>query len=282
MKKNTLFLLIVFLLGLILFDAAQQKYYIDNFSPATNDPISFLELLNNQFIRWAIWTTLNVPFCLLIWKYYFKEKNQPHINWIVIGLTIGLSTIISLVLISTHSILSQNVSLNEFGEFFQFFIYQKGLTFLLATIMLTLVLFNYSKVRTISKQSVEITNLKKTTHNLQEALAHEETPHLNVKTGYKLKPIPLDEIIWIQSDDYCVKVHTHESCFTLRQSLKALEEKLSPFRFIRIHRTALLNLDYLDQINSDTSKIMLTNKTEIPYSKTGIRSLKEKMKDQSV
>ena len=152
----------------------------------------------------------------------------------------------------------------------------------MASILFIGLLYNHSKLKTIDEQSIEIKTLKKVTSDLQEVLSQEEKPHLNVKTGYKLKPIALEDIVWIQSDDYCVKIHTADKTFTLRQSLKALEDKLAPFRFIRIHRSALLNLNYLDQVNFDTAHVRLVNDHEIPYSKSGIKSLKEYMKNLSI
>ncbi len=279
MNKRASILLILFIIGLIFFDAAQQKYYLETFDLSPGGNISFVELLSNHLIRWALWAVVAIPFGLFIWRKYLKISQPSNREWAIISLLIGISTMVSLGLISFHSLISQQVGMDEFGSFYLFFVFQKGLTFMMATMLFALLLFNHSKVRTISEQGIEIKNLKRTTSNLQEALNRDETPHLNVKTGYKLKPVPLEDIIWIQSDDYCVKIHTQEKVFTLRQSLKTLEKKLAPFRFIRIHRTALLNLDYLDQVNFETAKVRLLNETELPYSKTGIKSLKERMKD---
>ena len=279
MNKRASILLSLFIVGLIFFDAAQQKYYMETFDLSPSGNISFIELLSNHLIRWSLWSIVTIPFGLFVWRKYLKTSKPSSKGWALIGLLIGVSTVLSLAFISFHSLVSQDADMGEFSSFFLFFVFQKGLIFMMATGMLMLLLFNHSKIRMISEQSVEIKNLKRTTSNLQDALNKEETPHLNVKTGYKLKPVPLEDVIWIQSDDYCVKIHTQEKTFTLRQSLKTLENKLAPFRFIRIHRTALLNLDYIDQINFETAKVRLLNETELPYSKTGIKCLKERMKD---
>ena len=124
---------------------------------------------------------------------------------------------------------------------------------------------------------IEIKNLQKVNDELKQRGENKEVPHLNIRTAHKLKTIPIEEITWIQSDDYCVKVHTQNSSYTLRQSLKTLENKLRPFRFVRIHRSALLNLDYLDQINYKDSKVMLKNEQEVHASKTGIQKLRRQL-----
>ncbi|WP_420318255.1 LytR/AlgR family response regulator transcription factor [Ekhidna sp.] len=282
MSKRTPIVLAGFIIGLIFFDAAQQKYYLDTFGLSPNGPVAFGELLSNHLIRWLCWLIINIPLTIIIWKQILKNGEVSNKSWLVIGALIALSSLGSLLLITIESIISQGESLSSFVEFFQFFIFQKGLTFFLASVLFIGLLYNYSKVKTIDQQTVEIKSLKKVTNELQEVISSEEKPHLSIKTGYKLKSVALEDIVWIQSDDYCVKVHTEDRTFTLRQSLKDLENKLAPFRFIRIHRTALLNLNYLDQINLETSRVLLTNNDEIPYSKSGIKSLKEQIKQISV
>ena len=278
MKRKASILITLFIIGLIFFDAAQQKYYLEEFNLA-GAHISFVELFQNHLIRWSIWGVVNLPIVFWIRNRLFTSEPANSKRWTIISAIMGAATLMSIVLISFYGIYSQQLPISEFGGFFQFFIFQKGLTFLLASSLLILLIFNQSRLQMIGEQSIEIKNLQKTTSRLEQALQQEETPHLNVKTGYKLKPVPLESIIWIQSDDYCVKIHTEEKTFTLRQSLKTLEDKLAPFRFIRIHRTALLNLEYLDQINFETAKVKLINQIELPYSKTGIRHLKERMND---
>ena len=282
MNKSTSILLVLFIIGLILFDAAQQKFYIDTFSLAPAEGVRFFEVLANHSVRWIIWVIIAIPYGKIIWNKFFRLKKPTERDWIIISGFSFASTLLALVAVSIHSILNQNVEMDYFGEFFRFFIYQKGLNFTLASVTLTLLIFNHSKSNTISKQTFEIEHLQQKTSDLKEALQKEEIPHLNVKTGYRLNPIALNQIIWIQSDDYCVKVHTEEKSFTLRQSLKVLEQKLEPYGFTRIHRTALVNISFLDQINYQSSRVKLTNKTEVPFSKNGIKSLRKRVKDVTI
>lgn len=155
----------------------------------------------------------------------------------------------------------------------------------MASITLTLILYNHSKEKTIESQFIEITNLKRKSTDLEEALnlTEQSEPHLNIKTGNRFHPIPLAEIVWIQSDDYCVKIHTEGQIFTLRKSMKALEEQLAPYGFIRVHRVALLNLNFLRHINFDAFTIRLTNtNVEIPLSRTGAKVLKKKLEESAL
>lgn len=271
-----------------MFDAAQQKYYIETFGlQPENTELTLAFLFKKHFIRWLAWGLFSIPSGLLIWKKLPKNRQQLT-NQIIftISLIILLNTLVAIVLISSYEIFDQklSISLNLVYEFTTFFIYQKGLTFLMASITLTMILYIGSREKMIESQSVEITNLKTKSTDLEEALSitSKHEPHLSIKTGSRFQPIPLSDIVWIQSDDYCVKIHTKDRAFTLRQSMKSLEEKLAPHSFIRVHRAALLNLNYLHQINFDQATIRLSNTTELPLSKTGAKALKMKLKQTSL
>ena len=277
MKKYLPYFLIATLLLLIVFDAAQQQYYLTTFDLLPEGAsITFFDLLKNHLIRWSIWLLSSIPFFLFL-KSYISKNSDYSINSKIISL-LFFSLLFALFSVSIHSLLSQDVAItaSNFVESFSFFFYQKGLTFLMALIGASLLLANHAKENSLKVHLIEIKQLRKVNDQLRSS-KETKVPHLNIKTGYRLKPIPIDEIIWIQSDDYCVKVHTKDNTYTLRQSLKALQQKLEDFRFIRIHRCALLNLEYIDQINFQSSTVKLKNQSEIPLSKTGIRKLKTQM-----
>ncbi|MEP1032739.1 LytTR family DNA-binding domain-containing protein [Ekhidna sp.] len=288
MNKKLPFGLIVFILFLIFFDAVQQKYYIDTFGllPEGTD-LSLVLLLKKHFIRWLIWGFFSVPCALIIWRILVSNQQELPVKSILLtALLIFINAAFSLTIISVYDIIDQQLSINFnlFLEFLTFFTFQKGLTFLMASITLSMILYNRSRAQTIESQFVEITDLKRKSTDLEQALnmTTQHEPHINIKTGNKFQPIPISQIVWIQSDDYCVKIHTEDQAFTLRKSMKALEEQLGPFSFIRVHRVALLNLDFLHQINFDTSIIKLSDTTELPLSRTGAKALKNKLKQSAL
>ena len=60
--------------------------------------------------------------------------------------------------------------------------------------------------------------------------------------------LPVDEIRWIEADDYYARIHADEGSFLLRRSLTDLEASLDPRHFIRAHRGALVRLDRIREI----------------------------------
>lgn len=71
---------------------------------------------------------------------------------------------------------------------------------------------------------------------------------LSVKVGNKIKFIPVEQVIWIEAENQYVRIHTAGTSYLQRQSLQHLETLLSPEEFYRIHRSALVCLNAIRQI----------------------------------
>lgn len=54
--------------------------------------------------------------------------------------------------------------------------------------------------------------------------------------------IPTREVDWIEGADYYAKLHVGPRAHLLRESLASLEQRLDAARFLRVHRSAILNL----------------------------------------
>lgn len=66
---------------------------------------------------------------------------------------------------------------------------------------------------------------------------------LMIRSGGRVVFVRAEEIDWIEAQDYYVRVHAGKKRHLLRETLAALEEKLDPERFVRVHRSAIVNLD---------------------------------------
>ncbi len=69
-----------------------------------------------------------------------------------------------------------------------------------------------------------------------------------VKEGGRVLPIPVEQIDWVEAEDYYVQVHVGARAHLLRQSLRELEAQLDPRRFLRIHRSTLVNLERVKEL----------------------------------
>mgnify|MGYP001627773180 CR=1 FL=1 len=273
----------LFILGIILFDALQQQYYLSTYDIVEGGSnIAFSTLFINHFIRWIAWGVCGIPLFIVSWKQFSKSSLQiSKTPWTFI-LAVGVTGwIFSILLISLIAMLSydESLSITELLSTAEFFVFQKGITFLFAYCVLVLTLYSSSKNLVIDAQWIEIKDLKsKPSHNRETV----SEPQINIKIGNKLKLIPLNEVTWIEADDYCVKIHTELKAYSMRKSMKSLEEQLSAYQFIRVHRGALLNLGYLDHVDFESSLIKLQDSSELPLSKSGAQVLRKALKASSI
>jgi two-component system, LytTR family, response regulator len=69
-----------------------------------------------------------------------------------------------------------------------------------------------------------------------------------VKTGGRVLFIRADEIDWIEAADYYVKLHVAGKVHMLRESMAALEARLDSDVFFRVHRSAIVNLERVREL----------------------------------
>jgi two-component system LytT family response regulator len=71
---------------------------------------------------------------------------------------------------------------------------------------------------------------------------------ISVKTGSRIHFIPVGDIDWIEADNQYVKIHTGARHQVHRQSLTELESLLDPSKFMRIHRSTIVNIDRIHSL----------------------------------
>ncbi|HTE00408.1 MAG TPA: LytTR family DNA-binding domain-containing protein [Mucilaginibacter sp.] len=86
---------------------------------------------------------------------------------------------------------------------------------------------------------------------------HADDNYLFLKVEYQLVRIALDDIMYIEGLKDYVKVHLKgiEKALLSLTSLKALEEKLPPKRFMRVHRSFIVSLDKIASMTKNSLQI---------------------------
>lgn len=98
-----------------------------------------------------------------------------------------------------------------------------------------------------------------------------------VKDGTKVTLIPLATLDYVQAQDDYVLLKTPEKGHLKQQTLASLEQRLDPKRFLRIHRSFIIQLDRLarlEQTPSESWLAILKDGTKLPVSKNGYARLK--------
>jgi two-component system LytT family response regulator len=71
---------------------------------------------------------------------------------------------------------------------------------------------------------------------------------LMVNERGRLYFVKVSDIEWFEAEDNYVRIHTVGASHLIRQTLSRLQEKLDPSRFARIHRSTIVNLDTIREI----------------------------------
>ena len=73
---------------------------------------------------------------------------------------------------------------------------------------------------------------------------------LAIRSSGRVVFLKTEEIDWIGAADYYVELHAGGKAHLLREPMARLEEKLDPKRFLRIHRSAIINVDRVREVRT--------------------------------
>ena len=98
-----------------------------------------------------------------------------------------------------------------------------------------------------------------------------------VRQGPKVHVITADKLDFAEAQDDYVSLRSEGKSYLKQQTLADLESSLDPSRFVRIHRSYLLNLDRLARIDTEGGEpkaVVLHDGTRLPLSRSGYGRLK--------
>lgn len=262
----------------ITFETAQQLYYINRYEIAFG--VTFWELLKEQSYRWIVWMLLGF-FLFSYIKHTNREINLRSYYIKLISSILGL-VVLNILIISILQMRLNGVSFSGsvfINEYVIFYIYQKAPMYTLGYIAISGILYLYFSNEQLQIKVQQLSDVKVTNEMLYKkisAYTDDKAQVLTIKIGNKKRVVPVAQICWIESDDYCVKVHTEDgNSLSMRTSLKALEEKLGA-NFLRVHRKAIVNMDYVKEFTlANPPKIILQTQDEVQVSKSQLKGVRD-------
>ena len=91
------------------------------------------------------------------------------------------------------------------------------------------------------------------------------------KDGTHYGVLALEELEWAEAQDVYVNLHTVDGDVLVREPLYALAERLGDPRFLRVHRSALVNADYVVRVvpeRQGRATLHLKSGAAVPMSRT--------------
>jgi len=122
--------------------------------------------------------------------------------------------------------------------------------------------FNYEEfLRTAAKAHAYYELINRAPATVAVESEHADDQYLFLKVEYQLVRIALDDILYIEGLKDYVKVHlkNSEKAVLSLTSLKALDEKLSPKKFMRVHRSFIVALDKITTMTKNSLQIGKVN-----------------------
>jgi len=101
---------------------------------------------------------------------------------------------------------------------------------------------------------------------------------LAIKDGSEVTRVAVNEIQWIDAAGDYMCVHATDQTHIMRRTMKELENDLDPKKFVRAHRSAIVNIKYVQKMVSHISgeyHLILNNGTELKVSRSHRDRVKE-------
>lgn len=214
---------------------------------------------------------------LLLWYPITYYRNVLSVLLFVIFHIVLLALILALSLglayLLLHYVFYQDVLFNDF-----FIISIPLKLFIGTTIYLISVLSYYlfltGKEVKLQTQAVE---------SLQEEVSEktiEKLTRIAVKKKKEIQVIPVNEVVYIEANGDYVLIHTNTEHFLKDKTMKYWESHLPEDIFIRIHRSFIINIEYIERLDlyeKDTYRLRLKTGAVLKVSQSGYKQLKQYM-----
>ena len=101
---------------------------------------------------------------------------------------------------------------------------------------------------------------------------------LAVRDGDRIRVLDADEVDWIGVEEEQVMVHVGDEAYPVRRTLAELTSRLDPAMFFRAHRSAVVNLNRVQEVIpwfKGSHKLRLTTGAEVDLSRAQARTLRK-------
>jgi two-component system LytT family response regulator len=142
--------------------------------------------------------------------------------------------------------------------------------------------FNKERFNQAVEKALNTINKQNGGNNENQVLHHvkEQEEHLDrvvIKKNDEILIIPAEDIDYITSEDDYIMIHTHKGKYLKNSTMNYMEKHLPISRFLRIHRTSIINLDRISKMekyDKETYLIHLSMGQKFKCSKQGTKKLR--------
>ncbi|WP_298733981.1 LytTR family DNA-binding domain-containing protein [uncultured Chitinophaga sp.] len=102
-------------------------------------------------------------------------------------------------------------------------------------------------------------------------------PRIFVETPGRLKSLDVQDILYLKAEKDYTRIHVAGQSYLGSQGISILEKRLDPQRFLRVHRSFIVNIYHVKEVYRDISKtfLVMNDGTEIVVARSYLESLKK-------
>lgn len=134
--------------------------------------------------------------------------------------------------------------------------------------------FRLAIERALSDSKQAMQNIQLLSETLQQKMFPER---ILVEQGNRLISLAVADIQWIEAEGDYSKIHTAEHSYLSNRGISALEQKLDPRKFQRIHRSYLVALGSIKEVFKEPTgpQVVLLNGTTLKVSRSYVEALRK-------
>jgi len=115
-----------------------------------------------------------------------------------------------------------------------------------------------SRVRDLADSKLK-NDLAQRVRKMLDGTSHRYASRFAVQTGSRIQIVVAEDIEWVGSAGNYVELHVNGRSFLLRESMASFEQRLDPAKFIRIHRSRILQSKVIAELQSiENREFMVT------------------------
>jgi two-component system, LytTR family, response regulator len=107
------------------------------------------------------------------------------------------------------------------------------------------------------------------------------TTRMVFKSRGRILFLSVDDIRWIEAQENYVRICTGKDSHLLRETLGSLESRLDPNSFLRVHRSAIVNLHYVKEVKNESdgdATVVLKSGEKVPMSRSYRAKIQKSLK----
>jgi two-component system, LytTR family, response regulator len=134
-------------------------------------------------------------------------------------------------------------------------------------------------IHKITEEETKKTSVQKVISVMEEK--PELLQRIAVKNRHKIDVIPVSEIYYLEAADDYVMIHTLDKNVLKEKTMKFMETHLDPEQFIRIHRSYIVNVNFIARLElyeKESYAVVMKNGEILKASLTGYKILKQRLK----